>query len=154
VTNGVPNIKIVKKLSIKVQTSQKSIYSIPTLFKLIFGPKREKIGWVHFPLGFRGKNFKSFRNFFLTQNYIKRYFRYWVFPHENGGPVYTPIRHTEGLEKILPKFRNNPQMGKLVIVPGRYTYWGWGAGPNKVPYHSSTPYKYWLLTLRQKEVMF
>ena len=114
-----------------------------------FGPKREKTGLVHFPLGFRGKNFKKHLKFFSAQNYIKRYIRYWVFPHDNGGPVYAPIRHTGGLEKNLPKFRNNPQMGKM----GDCAWWvhilGVGRGPNKVPYHTSTPYKYWLLTLRQ-----
>ena len=114
-----------------------------------FGPKRENTGLVHFPLGFRGKNFRNFRNFFPAQNYIKRYIRYWVFPHENGGPVYAPIRHTGGLEKNLPKFRNNPQMEKM----GDCAWWvhilGVGRRPNKVPYHTSTPYKYWLLTLRQ-----
>ena len=96
-----------------------------------FGPKRENTGLVHFPLGFRGKNFKNFRNFFSAQNYIKRYIRYWVFPHENGGPVYAPIRHTGGLEIVLPKFWNNPQMGKWVIVPGGCTYLGWGVGQTK-----------------------
>ena len=114
-----------------------------------FGPKREKTGLVHFPLGFRGKNFKNFRNFFSAQNYIKRYIRYWVFPHENGGPVYAPIRHTGGLETILPKFRNNPQMGKMGDGAWGVHILGVGRGPNKVPYHTSTPYKYWLLTLRQ-----
>ena len=36
---GVSNIKIVKKLSIKVHYTQKSIYSIPMQFKLIFRAK-------------------------------------------------------------------------------------------------------------------
>ena len=98
-----------------------------------FGPKRENIGLVHFPLGFRGKNFKNFRNFFSAQNYIKRYIRYWVFPHENDGPVYAPIRHTGGLEKIFPKIRNNPQMEKM----GDCAWWvhilGVGRGPKKSP---------------------
>ena len=99
-----------------------------------FGPKREKTGLVHFPLGFRGKNLKNFRNFFSAQNCIKRYIRYWVFAHENGGPVYAPIRHTGGLETILPKFRNNLQIEKM----GDCAWWVHilevGRGPNKVPY--------------------
>ena len=40
---GVPNIKIVKNLSIEVHSSQKSIYSIPTHLKPTLGPKTEKI---------------------------------------------------------------------------------------------------------------
>ena len=39
VAYGKPNIKIVKKLSIKVHCTQKSIHSIPMHFKLIFRPK-------------------------------------------------------------------------------------------------------------------
>ena len=114
-----------------------------------FGPKRENTGLVHFPLGFKGKNFKNFRNFFSAQNCIKRYIRYSVFPHENGEPVYAPIRHTGGLGKILPKFRNNLQMGKMGDCPWWVHILGVGRGPNKVSYHTSTPYKYWFLTLRQ-----
>ena len=119
-----------------------------------FGPKRENTGLVHFPLGFRGKNFKNFRKNFSAQNCIKRYIRYWVFAHENGGPVYEPIRHTGGLEKFLPKFRNNPQMEKI----GDCAWWvhilGVGCGPNKVPYHTFVLYKYWLLLLSPKKVMY
>ena len=58
---GVPNIKIVKNLSIEVHSSQKSIYSIPTQLKPTLGPKTEKNlkKWflAHFPLGFRCRNF-------------------------------------------------------------------------------------------------
>ena len=41
----------------------------------------------------------------------------------------------------------------------RRTYWrvhilGVGRGPNKAPYHTFIPYKYWLLTLSQKKVMY
>ena len=50
---GVPNIKIVKNLSIEVHSSQKSIYSIPTHLKPTLGPKTEKIwknsSWPIFP---------------------------------------------------------------------------------------------------------
>ena len=141
--------KLLKSFQLRSKHHEHAIYSIPMIFKLIFGPKREKTGLVHFPLGFMGKKFKHFLKIFSAENYIKRYIRYWVFPHENGGPVYAPIRHTGGLEIILPKFRNNPQMRKM----GDCAWWvhilGVGRGPNKVPYHTSTPYKYWLLTLRQ-----
>ena len=37
---GVPNIKIVKNLSIEVHSSQKSIYSIPTHLKPTITPKQ------------------------------------------------------------------------------------------------------------------
>ena len=104
-----------------------------------FGPKREKTGLVHFPSGFRGKNFKKFRKIFSAQNYIKRYIRYWVFPHENGGPVYAPIRHTGGLEKICQNSEITRKWEKWVIVPGGCTYLGWGAGQTK--FHTIPPHR-------------
>ncbi len=149
---GCQTSKLLKSFQLRSVVLRNRFIAFLCTSNWFFCPKREKTGLVHFPLGFRGKNFKKIRNFFSAQNYIKRYIRYCVFPHENDGPVYAPIRHTEGLEKILPKLRNNPQMEKM----GDCAWWvhilGVGRGPNKVPYHTIIPYKYWLLSQRHKKL--
>ena len=109
---------------------------------------------VYFPLGFSCKNVQIFLKNFFAQNYIKRYFRYLVFPPHNRGPVYAPIRHIGGLEKFWSKIRIYPQMEKIVVCAWWVHILGVGRGPNKPPYHTFIPYKYWLLTLSQKKVMY
>ena len=109
---------------------------------------------VHFPLGFSCKNFQKFSKNFFAQNYIKRHFRYLVFPPQNRGPVYAPIRHIGGLENFWLKIRIYPQMKKFGVCAWWVHILGVGCGPNKVPYHTFIPYKYWLLTLSQKKVMY
>ena len=80
VPRGVPKVKIVKNLPIKVQSPQKSIYSTPIHLKPIIRPKSWKSGLVHFPLGFSCKKFQNFSKIFFAQNCIKRYLRYMAFP--------------------------------------------------------------------------
>ncbi len=93
------------------------------------------------------------RNFFSAQNCIKRHFKYLLFPLQNAGPVYAPIRHTGCLDKILPKSRVYPQMEKIEGCAWWVHILGVGRGPSKVPYHTLMPYQYQLLTLRQSKVM-
>ena len=106
---------------------------------------------VHFPLGFSFKDFQNFQKNFFAQNYIKRYFRYLVFPPQNRGPVYAPIRHTAGLEIFWLKIRIYPQMRKIDVCAWWVHILGVGCRQNKLPYHTCIPYKYWLLTLSQKK---
>ena len=108
---------------------------------------------VYFPLGFSCKNVQNFLKNFFAQNYIKRHFRYLVFPPQNRGPVYAPIRHIGGLEKFWSKIRIYPQMRKIDGCAWWVHILGVGRGPNKVPYHTFVPYKYWHLPLSQKKVM-
>ena len=128
---GCQTSKLLKSFQLRSNPLRNRFIAFLCTSNWFFGPKRENSGLLHFSLGFRGKNFKNFRNFFSAQNYIKRYIRYWFFPHENVGPVYAPIRHTGDLKKILPKFRNTRKWKKWVIVPGGCTYLGWGAGQTK-----------------------
>ena len=114
-----------------------------------FGPKREKTGLVHFPLGFRGKNFKNFRKFFRPKITSKDTLGIGSSRTKTTDRYMHPSGTQGGLEKNLPKFRNNPQMGKMCDCAWWVHILGVGRGPNKVPYHTSTPYKYWLLTVRQ-----
>jgi len=58
--------------------------------------------------------------------------RQWVFPPENGGPVYAP-RQKGGLEFC----QNSGITRKWVIAPGGCTYLG-GTGQTK--FHIITPY--------------
>ena len=109
---------------------------------------------VYFPLGFSCKNLKIFLKNFFAQNYIKRHFRYLVFPPQNRGPVYAPIRHIGGLQKFWPKIRVCLQMRKIVVCAWWVHILGVGCGPNKVPYHTFIPYKYWLLTRSQEKVKY
>ena len=71
---GVPNVKIVKNLSIKVQLPQKSIYSTPMHLKPILWPQNVKplksIFRVYFSLGFSCKNLKFFT---VAQNRFQMY---------------------------------------------------------------------------------
>jgi hypothetical protein len=61
---------------------------------------------MNFPYAFGAK----FSKISMVENYIKRYFRYLVVSPQNGGTIYAPIRHIWGVEKILLKMINYPQM--------------------------------------------
>ena len=84
---------------------------------------------------------------------MKRHFKYLRHLSEHHGRVYDLIWYIRCLEKNLPKMTINPQMEKM----GWCAWWvhilGVGRGPNKVLYHTSMPYQYQLLTLRQSKVM-
>ena len=94
-----------------------------------FGPKREKTGLVHFPLGFRGKNFEIF-------------FRPKIISKDTLGIGSSRTKtadrymHPSGTQGVLKKICQNSEITrkweKWVIVPGGCTYLGWGAGQTKL----------------------
>ncbi len=65
--------------------------------RLKIGPKMAI--WPLFPLNLGVK----FSKIFFAPNCIKTQFRYLRLLSEKVGPVYAPIRHTGGLEKLWPK---------------------------------------------------
>ena len=103
--------KLLKTFQSRSNYLRNRFIALPCTSNWLYGLKRENSEihfLVHFPLGFSCKNFQNFPKNFFAQNYIKRHFRYLVFPPQNRGPVYAPIRHIGGLEKILLKFRIYP----------------------------------------------
>ena len=96
-----------------------------------FGSKREKTGLVHFPLGFRGKNFKKIRIFFRPKTVSKD----TLGIGSSSTKTTDRYMHPSGTQGVLKKFCQNSEITrkweKWVIVPGGCTYLGWGAGQTK-----------------------
>ncbi len=72
---------------------------------------------------------------------------------EDDVRVYHLIWYIRCLEKNMPKMAIYPQMEKMSWCAWWVHILGVGRGPNKVLYHTSMPYQYQLLTLRQSKVM-
>ena len=108
-----------------------AIYSTPMHFKLIFRPKRGNTGLVHFPLGFRGKNFKNFEIFFRPKIISKD----TLGIGSSRTKTADRYMHPSGTQGVLNFFFQNYEVTrkweKWVIVPGGCTYLGWGAGQTK-----------------------
>ena len=76
---GVPNIKIVKNLSIEVHSSQKSIYSIPTHLKPTITPKQwsQKTRFQHPEVicGFSDVKLKALKEITQKNCFLAPYFK-------------------------------------------------------------------------------
>ena len=103
-----------------------------------------------FPFEFRRKIFEIFFCPKLHQNIV------WVLgsPFRKSWTGICTHQAHRGSWKILAKIVKNPQMEKIDGCAWWVHILGVGCGPNKVPYHTFIPYKYWLLTLSQKKVMY
>ena len=99
-----------------------------------FGPKREKTGLVHFPLGFSCKKFQNFSKNFFAQNCIKRYLRYVDFQRWSGICTHQAHRGSWKNFAEIPDLPRNEKNQRVCLV-GAHTWGGGGrAKQSTIPY--------------------